>query len=79
MPTDRMVLERAKREVMALRYKARRFEEIKIEFPKLRAKAHRYDALVSTLVPPALLRLIRKVHPMIATAARLRRPKPASR
>jgi hypothetical protein len=40
-----MTLERLKREVMALRYKARRYDEIKEDVPRWRAKAARYDKL----------------------------------
>ncbi len=76
--SERVQLERLKREVMELRYKARRFDEIKAEFPVWRVKAHRYDALVGALVPPALRVLIRKAQPMIERAARRRPPTPAS-
>ncbi|MGC2413757.1 MAG: hypothetical protein WA459_13810 [Stellaceae bacterium] len=65
-----MLLERLKREVMALRYKARRFDEIKDQFPAWRAKTHRYDAMVRELVPFALLVLVRRAQPIIAWAVR---------
>ncbi|HEV2336873.1 MAG TPA: hypothetical protein VGS13_15320 [Stellaceae bacterium] len=76
--SERVQLERLKREVMELRYKARRFDEIKAEFPVWRAKAHRYDTLVGALVPPALRVLVRKAQPMIERAARRRPPTPTS-
>src|SRR4029077_10125245 len=68
--SERMVLERAKREVMELRYKVRRFEEIKVQFPACSAKAHRYDTLVRELIPVALLALIGRMQPIIAWVAR---------
>ena len=76
--SERVSLERLKREVMELRYKVRRFDEIKAQFPAWRAKAHRYDTLVGELVPAALLALVRRAQPIITRAARRRRATPAS-
>lgn len=68
--SERVLLERLKREVMELRYKARRFDEIKDQFPGWRAKAHRYDRLIGELVPIGLRVLARRAQPIIAWALR---------
>ena len=71
--SERLLLERLKREVMELRYKVRRFEEIKVQVPTWRAKARRYDTLVRELIPVALLALIGWAQPTITWAARRRK------
>jgi glycosyltransferase involved in cell wall biosynthesis len=43
---EQVTLERLKKEVIQLRYKARRYDELKDKLPRLQAKAARYDRLV---------------------------------
>jgi glycosyltransferase involved in cell wall biosynthesis len=77
--SERVLLERLKREVAAFRYKVRRFDGVKDELPGWRAKAERYDKLASELtivkrsVALALLFRGHKALPNIGRASQRKR------